>query len=224
MAALEWTCHKEGMLRKSHRGAASILNPRYFVSDGFHVMYFESEAMKTRHGTQDSPRMRSAGRTCHPGCRRSPACMPPAAAGRFDLRNVQMLRPAADMYNAVEFVLSEGCPQHVEKCTPRGTEPHTLSAGREPRGWGAAAGAVGGTLSPWLIPLPPPCKWCACPLRPARNQEQVDNRLLPERPHREAKVAAALVRPASESRAPAAARGGFPVFLSAPPLPPQPSS
>ena len=156
MAALEWTCHKEGMLRKSHRGAASILNPRYFVSDGFHVMYFESEAMKTRHGTQDSPRMRSAGRTCHPGCRRSPACMPPPAAGRFDLRNVQMLRPAADMYNAVEFVLSEGCPQHVEKCTPRGTEPHTLSAGREPRGWGAAAGAVGGTLSPWLIPLPPP--------------------------------------------------------------------
>ena len=38
------------MLRKSHRGATSILNPRYFVSDGFHVMYFESEARTKRHG------------------------------------------------------------------------------------------------------------------------------------------------------------------------------
>jgi len=75
--ALEWTCHKEGMLRKSHRGASSILNPRYFVSDGFHVEYFESEAMKKRNG-------------------------------RFDLRNVLSLRPAADMYNAIEFVLAEG--------------------------------------------------------------------------------------------------------------------
>jgi len=74
---VEWTCHKEGMLRKSHRGATSILNPRYFVSDGFHVMYFESEARTKRHG-------------------------------RFDLRNVLNLRPAADMYNAVEFILAEG--------------------------------------------------------------------------------------------------------------------
>eukprot|EP00964_Phaeocystis_antarctica_P146081 scaffold112274_cov48-Phaeocystis_antarctica.AAC.3 len=40
------------MLRKSHRGATSILNPRYFVSDGFHVMYFESEARTKRHGAR----------------------------------------------------------------------------------------------------------------------------------------------------------------------------
>ena len=49
---MEWTCHKEGMLRKSHRGATSILNPRYFVSNGFHVMYFESEARTKRHGAR----------------------------------------------------------------------------------------------------------------------------------------------------------------------------
>ena len=53
---MEWTCHKEGMLCKSHRGeysgATSILNPRYFVSDGFHIMYFESEARTKRHGAR----------------------------------------------------------------------------------------------------------------------------------------------------------------------------
>ena len=41
---------KEGVLRKSHQGHAAKMNPRYFVSSGFHVMYFESAAMKTRHG------------------------------------------------------------------------------------------------------------------------------------------------------------------------------
>ena len=44
------------MLCKSHRGeysgATSILNPRYFVSDGFHIMYFESEARTKRHGAR----------------------------------------------------------------------------------------------------------------------------------------------------------------------------
>ena len=67
---------KEGMLRKSHQGNSAKLNPRYFVSQGFHVMYFESVSMKTRHG-------------------------------RFDLRNVKMLRPASNLRDALEFVLQE---------------------------------------------------------------------------------------------------------------------
>lgn len=74
MAELSTT--KEGMLRKSHQGNSAKLNPRYFVSQGFHVMYFESESMKTRHG-------------------------------RFDLRNVKLLRPASDLRDALEFVLLE---------------------------------------------------------------------------------------------------------------------
>ena len=55
---------KEGVLRKSHQGHAAKMNPRYFVSSGFHVMYFESAAMKTRHGRlQRGQRRRPDGRT-----------------------------------------------------------------------------------------------------------------------------------------------------------------
>ena len=66
---VEWTCHKEGMLRKSHRGATSILNPRYFVSDGFHVMYFESEARMKRHGAR-----RGSKHAPWPACMCVPQC------------------------------------------------------------------------------------------------------------------------------------------------------
>ena len=100
------------MLRKSHRGATSILNPRYFVSDGFHVMYFESEARTKRHGarrpSKPAPWPPHNERQRCLLCKSPPLTGSGPRTGRFDLRNVLNLRPAADMYNAVEFILAEG--------------------------------------------------------------------------------------------------------------------
>lgn len=73
---------------------------------------------------------RAAPRIAHPGHRTSWRQQPPAGGlrcspdpaprtGRFDLRNVLSLRPAAETYNAVEFILAEGnasCP--TSRCGP----------------------------------------------------------------------------------------------------------
>ena len=68
---------KAGQLKKGHNGHVGHLRDRWFVSEGFHVQYFESSTSQKR-------------------------------CGRFDLRNIKLVRPVADAREAVEFLVVEG--------------------------------------------------------------------------------------------------------------------